>query len=340
MAIRPIIAWIKRHKIAGFVLAILLLAIVFTAVKIFSPRENKGVALQNTQVFPQTKDSQLLSDEDNDGLQRWEETLYGTDPLNPDTDGDGTPDGEEARLGRDPLKPGPNDKVVAEVPPPTKLKTEDNLTANFSELFIKEYLLEKGGDPSNAFNPRDFSQELTKRFLSGGATRISFPAVKESELKTIADASPEAVKTYLNRMAEIIKTDFGNTPDPTLVLLGIMQNESAAAGTDGVPSDELRRLDTLVTVYESAVDKFIKTPAPLVWKARHERAINIVLRIAAILGAFRSYNEDPLKAILMLQPYRQALEDLRGLVAEVRREAQILKIVFGNNDPAKQVFGF
>lgn len=34
-------------------------------------------------------------DSDNDGLEDWEESLFGTDPNNPDSDGDGISDGEE-----------------------------------------------------------------------------------------------------------------------------------------------------------------------------------------------------------------------------------------------------
>src|SRR3989344_5213294 len=49
--------------------------------------------------FRQTEESK-----DRDGLQAWEEELYGTDPKKSDTDGDGTPDGEEVARGGKPLR--------------------------------------------------------------------------------------------------------------------------------------------------------------------------------------------------------------------------------------------
>lgn len=48
----------------------------------------------------------LSMDSDGDGLTDWEEIfLYATDPLDPDTDGDGFKDGVEVQYGSDPLDP-------------------------------------------------------------------------------------------------------------------------------------------------------------------------------------------------------------------------------------------
>ena len=49
----------------------------------------------------------LSADSDNDGLSDWEETfVHGTDPLDPDSDGDGFQDGVEVQYGSNPLDPG------------------------------------------------------------------------------------------------------------------------------------------------------------------------------------------------------------------------------------------
>lgn len=45
-------------------------------------------------------------DSDGDGLNDWEEAVFGTDPLNPDTDGDGYSDAVELLAGYNPLGPG------------------------------------------------------------------------------------------------------------------------------------------------------------------------------------------------------------------------------------------
>jgi len=50
-------------------------------------------------------DEEATLDCDNDGLTLGEESIAGTDPLNPDTDGDGLTDGAELRSGKNPLDP-------------------------------------------------------------------------------------------------------------------------------------------------------------------------------------------------------------------------------------------
>ena len=49
--------------------------------------------------------SACVTDEDQDGLNRFDEEAIGTDPTNPDTDSDGIPDGNEFAFGSDPLNP-------------------------------------------------------------------------------------------------------------------------------------------------------------------------------------------------------------------------------------------
>lgn len=46
-------------------------------------------------------------DTDHDGLTDQQETLFGTNPMNPDTDADGYPDGVEVRAGYSPTSTGP-----------------------------------------------------------------------------------------------------------------------------------------------------------------------------------------------------------------------------------------
>ena len=48
----------------------------------------------------------VLPDSDGDGLNDWEEEVFGTDPLNPDTDGDGYSDSLELLSGYNPLGEG------------------------------------------------------------------------------------------------------------------------------------------------------------------------------------------------------------------------------------------
>jgi len=86
---------------------------------------------------PQGSSNNLL-DEDGDGLQNWEEELWGTDPGVADTDGDGTPDGEETLASRNPLVAGPGDEITEENQKGVLSKNSEAL-ASQTDQFASEY---------------------------------------------------------------------------------------------------------------------------------------------------------------------------------------------------------
>lgn len=351
MAIRPIIGWIKRHKIAGFVLAVLVLAIVFTAVKIFSPRENKGVALQNAQVFPQTKDNRPLSDEDNDGLQLWEETLYGTDPKNADTDGDGTPDGEEVRVERGPLTPGRqlSDGLWSDALESIRTSTSngsknqasgdpDNLTESLGNLFLSTYLGAATG--GTAPGPEELPQ-VVDLFLTTSRGKTAFPTIKPGQIKTIDDASPDELKNYLNVVADILSRNLADVPDSLTILAGIIQTEDASTlNSDNAElSAKLRRFDLIIAAYRNTLFALLQTPVPHQWKHHHQKFLNLTLQQIETTTAFRNMDKDAVKMLLMVEPHYRSLLATQSLLQEVRAEIARSGLKFAAGDPAKRVFG-
>lgn len=84
------------------------------------------------------------NDSDNDGLQDWEEILWGTNPNNPDTDGDGTNDLDEIESNRNPNDGTANDqnynfeeRIIAEIS--STQTNNQTLTGQVGTNFAKEY---------------------------------------------------------------------------------------------------------------------------------------------------------------------------------------------------------
>lgn len=91
--------------------ALIVFGIIFAVILEKSREESDSlVTLRDREVPVQTTED-FLSDTDNDGLKKWQENLWHTDPNNPDSDGDGTNDGVEVANNRDPLKRPPDSRA-------------------------------------------------------------------------------------------------------------------------------------------------------------------------------------------------------------------------------------
>ena len=92
---RVLASEMKKVVWAGFGLALVLVGVFgFSPLKNWLLKNDSAPRVVQAVTSPQNS---LLTDEDHDSLQAWEEELYGTNPQNPDTDGDATPDGEEIK---------------------------------------------------------------------------------------------------------------------------------------------------------------------------------------------------------------------------------------------------
>lgn len=123
--------------IARICLTLLILAVV---VSVYMLVQKGTTAPKSTTESKRTVSGDIVAsqqrvDTDNDGLEDWEEALWGTDAALADTDADGTPDGTEVREGRNPKKAGPNDAVTEEIRtlPQTVAAERSRITATPAE---------------------------------------------------------------------------------------------------------------------------------------------------------------------------------------------------------------
>ena len=149
--------------------------------------EKSGIETKQTVV------AEERTDNDNDGLLAWEETLYGTNPNNPDTDGDGTPDGEEVALDRDPTIAGPDDAFKVVPPVITTEMTEEEMLALERE-FLNDYLKERAGEV----------EELTITDLLGEYDPGEITAhYTLNNVHSISVESDDDIRAYGNAMGSI-----------------------------------------------------------------------------------------------------------------------------------------
>lgn len=309
-----------------FVLIVILIITSVSAWFLLTPPQTKPQLIQL-----EKKKNPLLEDDDRDGLQNWEEQIYGTDPHNPDTDGDGTPDAEEIKLGRNPLIKGPNDGSATPQAQPAKKQTEGprpNLTqALFDELMQSggvQALTQKGGAPAIA-------QFLTQRIdtlVSAGQIKQTSPTnFPTTAIKISPSTDANSVKAYLNQVATTLKTHTAALEiDDLDLFLGILQ------------SGETGRLEKLIP-YRQAAEKMavkirdLRVPKNLAWF--HTKEILILEETAKQIKIMENAERDPIAVLAILQPRVDLkIEFIKLHRGELKLWLTANKIILSPKDPA------
>ena len=279
-----------RKRIFWLVLA-LLAVVVFALISFLSAEKEEGIKVSE---LPKKK-SPLLEDSDEDGLQAWEEQIYGTDPKKEDTDGDGTTDGEEIKLGRNPLMGGPKDDLVA--PEEEKLKTEKteeepNLTQELFNEFMRNggilSILEKGGAPLAS---SIISQKIDE-FVEAGKITQQPPSLIAPPVKTAESTDAASVKEYLNKIAETLQRRVTSLRKDDLDLF-----------LEILKLGNLERLSELSAYREAAENaasdlKKMTVPKNLAWF--HSREIQFLEETSRQLAILEDAEQDPVTALSII----------------------------------------
>lgn len=275
----------------------------------------------------------LLEDKDNDGLQAWEEGLYRTDPANQDTDGDGASDGDEVKASRNPLVKGPNDTItdIKQLPEEEKNKSETeqvNLTQELFNELVKSggvsAITKKGNAPLVS---SIITQKIDELASSGKLNPSSYLGSTPSPIKTNEDKSPEAIKRYLNQVADIFEKHIAPLQTDDLDLfLEILQ------------SGNLERLSELSPYREAALavsSKIQELTVPKILAWFHQRQIFYLEESARQIQAMERAEIDPVTA-LVIAPQRLDLkvEVIKLYRGELKLWLQAQKISLTPNEKA------
>jgi len=235
-------------------------------------------------------------DTDGDGLADWQEVLFGTDKDNPDTDGDGYLDGEEVLSYYDPLKPGPNDKLLESS---ARLgQSKGNLTEYFASQLAEQMDSFGLGLNTNSLleiSAQDILDNLSSKDLTElSAIGLSFvpEQIREEDLK-ITETTKQSVFDYLTGIEAALSKN---------------ENECEDIETfkNALRTGDFSEIKQIAKTYQDNYQdlKILATPSD--FSSIHIELLNILLLTKISLENFAQLNQDPVKAYLGLEMYRQA----------------------------------
>ncbi len=316
-----------------FIITVIVITLVLGGgIAVFlSTRESasKFFAESNEKEMREIAEKLVASDEDEDGLLDWEESLWKTDVKNADTDGDGTLDGEEIQIGRDPLKPAPGDEITVqsiEVFRDNAVADAEgrssNLTAEFAKNFFIEYAKTKeAGLPVGIMGA---SIQKVENLIPQDQYENRKPLFTEEDILIAPSQDNYALRTYGNEVGLALK----NHPVVGENMLDVFYR--------ALRSGNKAELDTL-RASATSVDKLaeeiisIRVPEPLV--ASHVELLNSLALFNELLVAFGNTYEDPLGATIAMTYYPKTAKELAIVAISTAKYFESRDIVYARNDP-------
>ena len=238
-------------------------------------------------------------DSDKDGLEDWQEILFGTDKNNPDTDGDGYLDGEEILSGHNPLKPAPNDKIIEGLS-----RSENNLTQYFAQQLASQ-MTSLNPDPNTESLLRVSAQDILNNLSSKELNEISSISssivpelITEKDLKIIK-TTKQSVLDYLKQIEAALsknKNEYENTDTFENVL----------------KTGDFSEIRQIIKTYENNYQDIKTLAVPEDFSSLHIELLNILTLTKTSLENFSQLNNDPVKAYLGLEMYKQTYSLIPG----------------------------
>ena len=256
-------------------------------------------------------DTPLTRDSDHDGLTDREEILYGTDPFNKDTDGDGFLDGEEVATGNDPRNPNPKRSSIYG----TEEKDGANLTNRFVNQTVASLIKTDGKlDPSQLDNKTAAS--IMKSSINDAALTTYIPPVTDDMITIINSTSSLDGQKYLETIMPLIE-------ESQIGLNTIIQQLSAVSVTPFNGN----------IFFQNKYEQIRKIPVPKNWVPVHKEILTILLKMADASRYFNieNINQDPMKAMLMINQFQDTVIDIQNTLTIIIKEARAQHITIKNS---------
>ncbi|MDO8483102.1 MAG: hypothetical protein Q7S86_04780 [bacterium] len=272
----------------------------------------------------------LAKDTDGDGLKDWEEQLWKSDLLKPDSDNDGTPDGLEIKNGRNPIIAGPNDKLDLDtVTNKINTETEADLseTDKFSrDLFLKIIAAKKADAPP--------SEEDLENFLNASIEQEmkiqSVKAYEEGDFQVDSAETPEKIKAYGEKIAEIMNTKPSQPLENELIIFERAENNN--------DPNELKKLDPLIAQYRWIEDSLLKTVVPGSALSHHIAFANSIKGMIYSITGLKYVLTDPIKALPGVDVYDRNLSNFINSLLQFRGYFETVGVTFVAGDRGYNYF--
>lgn len=310
------------------IISILLLGACFIGWVIFGGRTSRADFLE--QLTREIKDQELSNDSDHDGLENWEEEVYGTLPDNQDTDNDGYLDGEEVAAGYDPTKPAPNDKIIQVEGDDTTQDRQRPERGNLTQLLA--YLLAdqiQTGQMPRLDNVQDVTllEDHLKeaidakvveamRKASAGFTFEFVPIFQKDNhnFVTIPGDTLAAIHQYAGELSQKLeKMDACQHPyNPD----GIKDESEVIRRA--IESKNFERVNCLSKSYKQAYNETMQVSVPLEWVDIHKNFLTIFWTLHKVHQHIPQLESDPLKGAIVFKKFEQINERLSKLLETIQ----------------------
>lgn len=300
-------------------LTLLVVVLLTTLIITYSSGQEKQTS--NKEVFKEDNlkigvdisSQENTKDTDGDGLNDWEEILWGTDINNPDSDGDGTEDGAEVVLGRNPNKAGPDDIFIKAdsfneklIKIESKIKP-DTITAKTSVELAKQVF-------NSQLNKGEVSVE---EIISNAQSEIKISEKYSAKnLLIISNSTQEDIRDYGNNFATIYKEEI------------LKMNNSLD-----------KSVDMFVAGYKNLSLRMSTIRVPQEIANIHNDFINNIDLAANIIKVISESNEDPVKSYLLLPKYNEASDKTILQQKQIELYLNNSGIIFSEDEPGYILFG-
>ncbi len=256
-------------------------------------------------------------DSNGDGLPDWEKVLYGI-PVNSTTTDYfhlGMTDGEAVAKGL--IVP----KAIADIPVATSTPVsldssglpppaaEGTLTAAFAQKFFSLYLSAKQANGGTNLSGNDTANIASEAMSSLSSTVSAAPDFKSAKDLTVSGSGADALKTFAAN-AEVVMLK--NAASETTTEITYFENAVENNDTTALP-----HIAAIAKADRDSAVGLAMLPVPEELAADNLFLINSLMRLSEIINDFAHVDTDPLTAMLALQQYLQATQDLWQAFANI-----------------------
>lgn len=261
--------------------------------------------------------SYAAKDSDADGLPDWQESLYGTDPKNPESVKAGVRDGDAVAQGL--VKPkfeSATPKPVSVASVPGTLPSNNSLTAQFSQEFLKEYIA-AGGQAMTASDQQALLSQLVANFTQR-AQKLLVSSYSSVSLHTDPKVS---VLAYADSVETIIRANGlpVGTEDPVTLMDQYINNGDVSA---------LPKLSQLANKYTAITKALLEVHVPPALAASHLNLLRSFDTLARATRAATTYETDPFATLGALSAYQATAG---GVVSAF---VEIATVILSTGEPA------
>lgn len=239
-------------------------------------------------------------DSDTDGLPDWQESLYGTDPLNPESFKPGTKDGEAVAQGliepKVAVRADDEPADIASIPGVTAAPS--SLTDRFAQTLLKQYLTNRGENPPSSAEIVAFVEAGISDLSAENASPARFAL---ADVTVSGETGTAALTAYAARVEAAFAQNTVSADRNELSYFSDALKDDAGA---------LNRIKSVSGAYADIANALIAIPVPSEARQAHLAIANALMHMSDTSGDMAALKTDPLRALMGIGLYEKYADEL------------------------------